>query len=114
MTSFHQPVMRPLPAVLHNRPQKIRTAAERAVVSALASGHAVALAYADRGSYGALDELCGRADQEPASKSRTCWCRAGTCCSVSGFISTLRRMRPLATSAATWCPRAVRLAPSTV
>jgi hypothetical protein len=30
------------------------------VLSALASGHSVALAYADCGSYGALDELCAR------------------------------------------------------
>ena len=52
--------VRPLPAVLHNRPQKIKIEAERAVVCALASGHAVALAYADCGSYGALDELCAR------------------------------------------------------
>src|SRR5919109_1771274 len=52
--------VRPLPAVLHNRPQKIKIEAERAVISALASGHAVALAYADCGSYGALDELCAR------------------------------------------------------
>ncbi len=50
----------PLPAVLHNRPQKIKIEAERAVVSALASGRTVALAYADCGSYGALDELCAR------------------------------------------------------
>jgi hypothetical protein len=50
----------PLPAVLHNRPQTIVTAAERAVVSALASGRTVALAYADCGTYGVLDELCAR------------------------------------------------------
>ena len=50
----------PLPAVLHNRPQKIVHEAERAVVSALASGRTVVLAYADCGSYGALDELCAR------------------------------------------------------
>src|SRR6266567_9210263 len=50
----------PLPAVLHNRPQKIFHEAERAVVSARASGHTVALAYADCGTYGALDELCAR------------------------------------------------------
>src|SRR5919201_6596078 len=53
-------IVRPLPAVLHNRPQKIKIEAERAVISALASGHAVALAYADCGTYGALDELCAR------------------------------------------------------
>ena len=50
----------PLPAVLHNRPQKIMIEAERAVASALASGRSVALAYADCGTYGALDELCSR------------------------------------------------------
>jgi hypothetical protein len=52
--------VRPLPAVLHNRPQKIIDEAERAVVSALASGRTVALAYADCGTYGALDKLCAR------------------------------------------------------
>ena len=50
----------PLPAGLHNRPQKIKIEAERAVASALASGRIVALAYADCGTYGALDELCAR------------------------------------------------------
>jgi Protein of unknown function (DUF1638) len=52
--------VRSLPAVLHNRPQKIITAAERYVVRALESGRSVALAYADCGTYGALDELCSR------------------------------------------------------
>ena len=52
--------VRSLPAVLHNRPQKIIEEAERAVVSALASHRAVVLAYADCGTYGALDELCAR------------------------------------------------------
>ena len=47
-----------LPAVLHNRPQQITPMAERAVCHALANGHRVALAYADCGTYGALDELC--------------------------------------------------------
>jgi hypothetical protein len=50
----------PLPAVLHNRPQQIVTAAEPAVASALASGRTLAQPYADGGSYGALDELCAR------------------------------------------------------
>jgi len=49
-----------LPAVLHNRPQKIIFLAERYVVSAQRSGRTVALAYADCGTYGALDELCAR------------------------------------------------------
>jgi hypothetical protein len=52
--------VRSLPALLHNRPQKITTLAERLVVSALSSGRTVALAYADCGTYGALDELCAR------------------------------------------------------
>jgi hypothetical protein len=52
--------VRALPAVLHNRPRKIPLEAERALESALATGHTVALAYADCGTYGALDELCAR------------------------------------------------------
>ena len=52
--------VRSLPAVLHNRPQKIVMEAERYVVRALESGRTVALAYADCGTYGALDELCAR------------------------------------------------------
>jgi hypothetical protein len=52
--------VRPLPAMLHNRPQKITRLAERAVVSALRSGHTPALAYADCGTYGGLDDLCAR------------------------------------------------------
>ena len=52
--------VRPLPAVLHNRPRKIVIEAERAVLRARARGRAIALAYADCGTYGALDELCAR------------------------------------------------------
>src|SRR6516225_1691 len=52
--------VRSLPAVLHNRPQKIIIEAERYVVSAQRAGRTVALAYADCGTYGALDELCAR------------------------------------------------------
>jgi hypothetical protein len=52
--------VRSLPAVLHNRPQKIIIEAERYVVRALEAGRTVALAYADCGTYGALDELCAR------------------------------------------------------
>ncbi len=52
--------VRSLPAILHNRPKQITTEAERAVRSALDSGRTVALAYADCGTYGALDELCAR------------------------------------------------------
>ena len=52
--------VRSLPAVLHNRPQKITDWAERAVVSAQGNGRTAVLAYADCGTYGALDELCAR------------------------------------------------------
>ncbi|MBV9445205.1 MAG: DUF1638 domain-containing protein [Streptosporangiaceae bacterium] len=52
--------VRSLPAVLHNQPQKIVLSAERAVVCALGRGHSVALAYADCGTYGALDAICAR------------------------------------------------------
>ncbi len=52
--------VRSLPAILHNRPQKIIIEAERALVSAREAGRTVALAYADCGTYGALDELCAR------------------------------------------------------
>ena len=52
--------VRSLPAVLHNRPQKITDWAERAVVSAQGNGRTVVLAYADCGTYGALDELAAR------------------------------------------------------
>ncbi len=52
--------VRSLPALLHNRPQKISFLAERYVVSALGSGRTVVLAYADCGTYGALDQLCAR------------------------------------------------------
>src|ERR1700723_3066524 len=52
--------VRSLPAVLHNRPQKIINLAERYVVRALDTGRTVALAYADCGTYGGLDELCAR------------------------------------------------------
>jgi uncharacterized protein DUF1638 len=49
-----------LPALLHNRPAQIADHAERLARPALARGARVALAYADCGTYGALDELCAR------------------------------------------------------
>jgi Protein of unknown function (DUF1638) len=49
-----------LPALLHNRPDTITEHAERLARAALARGQRVAVAYADCGTYGALDELCGR------------------------------------------------------
>jgi uncharacterized protein DUF1638 len=50
--------VRPLPAALHNRPEKIHQHSERIVASAQANGSRAVLAYADCGSYGALDKLC--------------------------------------------------------
>jgi len=49
-----------LPAALHNRPDQIAPAAERLARDLRAGGARVALAYADCGSYGALDEVCTR------------------------------------------------------
>jgi hypothetical protein len=49
-----------LPALLHNRPGQITIHAERIARRALARGRRVALAYADCGTYGALDELRAR------------------------------------------------------
>ncbi len=49
-----------LPSLLHNRPERITPAAEQIARAAQASGLRVAVAYADCGTYGALDELCAR------------------------------------------------------
>jgi hypothetical protein len=50
----------PLPPLLHNRPELIAPAVE-AKLAELAERHdRVAIAYADCGTYGALDELCAR------------------------------------------------------
>jgi len=49
--------VRPLPAALHNRPQNIKSHSERALVAAQANGARTVIAYADCGTYGALDEL---------------------------------------------------------
>jgi hypothetical protein len=54
--------VRPLPAALHNRPQRIAGDAKRAIAAAEASGaKTVVLAYADCGTYGALDDLATEA-----------------------------------------------------
>ena len=49
-----------LPALLHNHPEKITIHAERLARAGLARGQRVAVAYADCGTYGALDEVCAR------------------------------------------------------
>ena len=56
-----QVIVRPLPAALHNRPQHIKGHAERALAAAESSGARAILAYADCGSYGALDHLATEA-----------------------------------------------------
>ena len=50
----------PLPAGLHNRPERIAPAAEALAQRLLADGQRVVLGYADCGSYGALDDVCAR------------------------------------------------------
>ena len=50
----------PLPPLLHNRPERIAAEVESLVVR-LAPGYGrVAVGFADCGTYGALDEVCGR------------------------------------------------------
>ena len=49
-----------LPALLHNRPQKIAPAVERLARRLQAAGRVVVIAYADCGTYGALDGVCER------------------------------------------------------
>ncbi len=55
--------VRPIPALLHNRPERIAPAlqAELGRVRALRDYDAVAVAYGDCGSYGAIDDVLERA-----------------------------------------------------
>ena len=53
--------VRPLPAALHNRPQQIGGDAKRAIAAAQEKGARAILAYADCGTYGALDDLAKKA-----------------------------------------------------
>src|ERR1700733_8956248 len=57
--------VRPLPAALHNRPQQIKSHAERVLATPETQGSRAVLAYADCGTYGALDKLAA-----PAGLSR--------------------------------------------
>ena len=52
--------VRCLPSILHNSPKRIAPLAEQLAVELQRGGHTVVLAYADCGSYGALDEVCER------------------------------------------------------
>jgi len=49
--------VRPLPAALHNRPRQIKSHAERMLATPETQGSRAVLAYADCGTYGALDNL---------------------------------------------------------
>jgi hypothetical protein len=53
--------VRPLAAALHNRPQRIAGDAKRAIDAAKESGATAVVAYADCGTYGALDDLAAEA-----------------------------------------------------
>lgn len=50
----------PLPPLLHNRPGRIAAEVEPLACRLLAAYERVAVAYADCGTYGALDEVCNR------------------------------------------------------
>ena len=50
----------PLPPLLHNRPGRIAAAVERRVRDLRPRYARVAVAYADCGTYGALDDVCAR------------------------------------------------------
>jgi hypothetical protein len=50
--------VRPLPALLHDRPALIAGEVERLARSLQAEGRSVVVAYADCGTYGALDGVC--------------------------------------------------------
>lgn len=50
----------PLPPLLHNRPDRIAGEVEKLAMRLRSSYAAVAVAYADCGTYGALDDVCAR------------------------------------------------------
>lgn len=50
----------PLPPLLHNRPERIAAQVQRLARDLLPRHRRVAVAYADCGTYGALDEVCRR------------------------------------------------------
>jgi hypothetical protein len=52
----------PLPPLLHNRPERIAAAVEDRVRDLRPRYARVAVAYADCGTYGALDDVCARLD----------------------------------------------------
>jgi hypothetical protein len=62
----------PLPPLLHNRPERIAAAVEERVTALRGTHAAVAVAYADCGTRGALDEVCARLDV-PRLGGATCY-----------------------------------------
>jgi hypothetical protein len=52
--------VRTLPSILHNSPRQIAPMAQQLAIELQRDGYTVVLAYADCGTYGALDELCER------------------------------------------------------
>ena len=53
-------VIHPLPPLLHNAPKEIAPAVESMIAELAPSGHRIVVAYADCGSYGALDAVIER------------------------------------------------------
>lgn len=64
--------MHPLPPLLHNHPERIAAAVQERVLDLRATHVAVAVAYADCGTYGALDEVCARLGV-PRLRGDTCY-----------------------------------------
>ena len=66
--------VRPIAAALHNRPQQIKSHAERELATPETQGSRAVLAYADCGTYGALDKLPPRSASAafPACTATTC------------------------------------------
>jgi hypothetical protein len=62
----------PLPPLLHNRPERIAAAVEERVRDLLTTRATVAVAYADCGTHGALDEVCARLGV-PRLRGSTCY-----------------------------------------
>jgi hypothetical protein len=62
----------PLPPLLHNRPERIAAAVEERVRALVHTHAGVAVAYADCGTYGALDEVCSRLGV-PRLRGATCY-----------------------------------------
>ncbi|MGZ4226330.1 MAG: DUF1638 domain-containing protein [Solirubrobacteraceae bacterium] len=50
----------PIPALLHNRPERIAPSLDRSIQTLQGRYDALAVAYGDCGSYGAIDEVLGR------------------------------------------------------